>query len=56
MKPTDNACYQCSKRHLGCHSTCKDDAPYKESQQIINEKMKRDADYFAYLRSQKRPI
>ena len=54
MKPTDNACYQCRKRHLGCHSTCKDDDPYKKEQQKLKNAKKEESDYYAYLHSQRR--
>lgn len=43
MKPTSN-CYKCSKRTMGCHSTCEDykkflieNEKYKESIRQANE-------------------
>lgn len=36
-----NCCYECQKRHVGCHSACEDYQKFKAEQEAINQEKAR---------------
>lgn len=42
-------CLNCQKRHLGCHSTCKEYKAFKEQLESIHEKKKEEFAAIDYL-------
>jgi hypothetical protein len=47
-----NACYGCTERHTGCHSTCEKYIKFKkehdEKAKLIRENRKKDLDIYEY--------
>jgi hypothetical protein len=38
MSKGDNECFNCTKRHVGCHSTCQSYISFKKESERIREK------------------
>lgn len=41
-----NPCYKCTKRHIGCHSTCEGYKKYAEKTKKLNEDVKKRRAYY----------
>lgn len=48
--PVKNTCYQCTKRQVGCHSTCQDYIQYQEYIACLKEAKRKETMHKTYFK------